>query len=195
MMEFCFFSSQESSELVSVKECRVMKITPRGLDVRVLPSEAAGFIPFLHLSDNADDCVDRLNHFKLSQVIGEAVILKMTPLILSLKPSFIEAARLHDIPTTIRDYHLGREVVAMVNNVKNYGVFVEVANGIGGLLPNRLMGMFGGETAAMNVGDSVLVKTEEVHEQQGRLLFKLLNRITDVQVRKGPVELEVCTRN
>ncbi|OQV25526.1 Protein RRP5-like protein [Hypsibius exemplaris] len=182
---------KESSEVVIVKECRVTRISPKGLDVRVLPSEAAGFIPFFHLADNADDCVDRLNTFKLSQIIPEAVILKMTPLFLSMKPAYIEAANLHDIPTTIREVHVGREIVATVSNIKNYGVFVEVANGVGGLLPNRLVATLSSERP-LSVGDSVLVKTEEVHEEQGRLLFRLLNRIGDAKVeQREPLEKKV----
>ncbi|GAU94497.1 hypothetical protein RvY_06264 [Ramazzottius varieornatus] len=171
---------RESSEVAAIMSCRVAKITPKGLEVRVLPAEVPGFIPFLQLADKARDCPNVLAMLQLNEVIPRAVILKMTPLVLSVKPAYIEAAAQHDLPSSMREMHVGREVVATVNNVKNYGLFVEVANSLGGLVPNRLNPLSAGEQG-LEVGDTVLVKVEEVNEQQQKLLFRFLNRVDDIK--------------
>ncbi|XP_055335670.1 protein RRP5 homolog [Paramacrobiotus metropolitanus] len=167
---------QESSGLASIVQCRVNKITPTGLEVRLITSEANGFIPLVHLSDTPSSAPPSLSTFQVNQLIKTAVVIKLVPLTFSIKPSYIEAAEHHDVPTAFEDFHLGRETVATVNNIKNYGVFVEVANGVGGLLPKRLMT---DSAMELHLGDSVLVKTEQIDEEKRRVLFRMVKKIGD----------------
>lgn len=181
---------QGSSTVGSIVECRITKSSPKGVEVRTIPAGANGFIHFVHLADKASDAADVAKTLLPNQVVSQAVILKMTPLTLSMKPSYIEAAMLGDIPTTLGEVPVGRETVATVKVEKNYGVFVEIANGVGGLLPKRLTNLSHGDE--LKVGDSVLVAAEEVDLEKQRLLFRLLNRVGHIKVEPNEEKVSLC---
>ncbi|KAK7110889.1 protein RRP5 homolog [Littorina saxatilis] len=163
-------------EVGKLMEAKVKKKLDKNLEVELLPSGTKALLPREHLSDSPDNQQLLWQALEPGDSVGTIMLLKQTNVtIVTLKESFVSAAREGLIPKSIEDIEPGQLLPGVIKNHQSYGIFVELPGGLGGLAPHKLtMDRPAPDlTKVFDCGQSVVVKVVEVKEDKGRFLCSL----------------------
>ncbi|KAL8623226.1 hypothetical protein ACOMHN_041918 [Nucella lapillus] len=166
-------SDFEAGKLVSAVVKRKLK---HSIEVEVQPSGVKASLPRAHLSDFPDNQVLLWQALEPGDTLDTIMLLKQTNLpVVTLKESFLSAAREGLIPQTIHDLEPGQLVPGVIRNHQSYGTFVELPGGLGGLAPRSLTmdRPVSDLSQVFACGQSVVVKVIEVKQDKGRFLCSL----------------------
>ncbi|XP_076435937.1 protein RRP5 homolog [Babylonia areolata] len=179
-------------EVGKVMSATVKRKLGHNVELQLQPSGDKALLPREHLSDSTE------NQTLLWQVLEEGdsldaiMLLKQTNVpVVTLKESFLSAAREGLIPHTIHDLEPGQLVPAVIRNHQSYGIFVELPGGLGGLAPRKLTmdKPISDLSRVFACGQSVVVKVIEVNEDKGRFLCSL--RLCDCYHDDPKVSIEM----
>ncbi|XP_052773378.1 protein RRP5 homolog [Mya arenaria] len=157
-------------------KCVVAQKNATGLDVEIGNSGKRGFLPRMHLSDSVDLCTALWEKYRVGDEIETTMYWNKNKVaILTCKLSLIEAAKEGDLCKTFGDIEPGMMLPGAIKNIMPYGVFVEFANGLFGLVPNQ----YGVDKKVPDLGkvyrpgQTVVGKVVEVNQEKARFLASL----------------------
>ncbi len=158
----------EEIEVGQVLKCKVVRIVPFGAFVELKP----GVDGLIHISNLAEGYVDKVEDIVK---LGDEVTVEVIGTDDSGRPRL---KLVREKPTL----KVGDILPGKVTNVVDYGVFVEIAPGVRGLVHKTRLGEKADPRKIAKKGDKMLVEIVEIDEQ-GRYKLKRV-------VPKGPVRIE-----
>ncbi|HIE48082.1 TPA: S1 RNA-binding domain-containing protein, partial [Candidatus Bipolaricaulota bacterium] len=158
----------EELEVGQILKCKVVRIVPFGAFVELKP----GVDGLIHISNLADGYVDKVEDIVK---LGDEVTVEVIGTDDSGRPRL----KLVQEKPTLK---VGDILPGTVTNVVDYGVFVEIAPGVRGLVHKTRLGEKADPRQVAKKGDKMLVEIVEIDEQ-GRYKLKRV-------VPKGPVRIE-----
>jgi len=158
----------EELEVGQVLRCKVVRIVPFGAFVELKP----GVDGLIHISNLADGYVEKVEDIVK---VGDEVTVEVIGTDDSGRPRL---KLVREKPTL----KVGDILPGKVTNVVDYGVFVEIAPGVRGLVHKTRLGEKADPRKVVKKGDKMLVEIVEIDEQ-GRYKLKRV-------VPKGPVRIE-----
>jgi len=158
----------EEIEVGQVLRCKVVRIVPFGAFVELKP----GVDGLIHISNLADGYVEKVEDIVK---VGDEVTVEVIGTDDSGRPR-LKLVRERPI------LKVGDILPGKVTNVVDYGVFVEIAPGVRGLVHKTRLGEKADPRKVAKKGDKMLVEIVEIDEQ-GRYKLKRV-------LPKGPVRLE-----
>ncbi|XP_052228949.1 protein RRP5 homolog isoform X2 [Dreissena polymorpha] len=189
------FGGQDVFTEFNIGQCMKCTITNKnntGVDVELEGSKKKAFIPRSHLSDFVDLCHALWEKHKVGDVIETAMFWHKTKTpILTCKQSLIVAAKEGQLEKSFSDIEPGMMLPGVVKNVQPYGVFVEFASGLFGLVPNQ----YGTDkrlpdlSAVYRQGQTVVAKVVEVNADKERFLVSL--RMQDCYHGNSEIGLQI----
>lgn len=142
------FGSQAKKKPASDSSCEIDKITSAviaskdtdGFTISLLPGKEAAFLPFSQLSDYTEVQELRKTALKAKDLLEELTLFKQKKqIIMTMKESFIDAARENQLTENFTDLKSGQLMPAVIKNHEDYGIFLELAAGHIGLCPSRTL--------------------------------------------------------
>ncbi|HAF69851.1 MAG: Polyribonucleotide nucleotidyltransferase [Acetothermia bacterium 64_32] len=161
----------EEIEVGQVLRCKVVRIAPFGAFVELKP----GVDGLIHISNLADGYVEKVEDVVK---VGDEVTVEVIGTDDSGRPRL---KLVRERPTL----KVGDILPGKVTNVVDYGVFVEIAPGVRGLVHKTRLGERADPRRVVKRGDKMLVEIVEIDEQ-GRYKLKRV-------LPKGPVRIEGST--
>jgi len=158
----------EELEVGQVLKCKVVRIVPFGAFVELKP----GVDGLIHISNLADGYVDKVEDIVK---VGDEVTVEVIGTDDSGRPRL---KLVREKPTL----KVGDILPGTVTNVVDYGVFVEIAPGVRGLVHKTRLGEKADPRQVAKKGDKMLVEIVEI-DDQGRYKLKRV-------LPKGPVRIE-----
>ncbi|MBC7098887.1 polyribonucleotide nucleotidyltransferase [Candidatus Bipolaricaulota bacterium] len=158
----------EEIEVGQVLRCKVVRIAPFGAFVELKP----GVDGLIHISNLADGYVEKVEDVVK---VGDEVTVEVIGTDDSGRPRL---KLVRERPTL----KVGDILPGKVTNVVDYGVFVEIAPGVRGLVHKTRLGERADPRRVVKRGDKMLVEIVEIDEQ-GRYKLKRV-------LPKGPVRIE-----
>jgi len=158
----------EEIEVGQVLRCKVVRIAPFGAFVELKP----GVDGLIHISNLADGYVEKVEDVVK---VGDEVTVEVIGTDDSGRPR-LKLVRERPV------LKVGDILPGKVTNVVDYGVFVEIAPGVRGLVHKTRLGERADPHKVAKKGDKMLVEIVEIDEQ-GRYKLKRV-------LPKGPVRLE-----
>jgi len=158
----------EEVEVGQVLKCKVVRIVPFGAFVELKP----GVDGLIHISNLAEGYVDKVEDIVK---LGDEVTVEVIGTDDSGRPRL----KLVQEKPSLK---VGDILPGKVTNVVDYGVFVEIAPGVRGLVHKTRLGEKADPRQVAKKGDKMLVEIVEIDEQ-GRYKLKRV-------VPKGPVRIE-----
>ncbi|XP_053407461.1 protein RRP5 homolog [Mercenaria mercenaria] len=158
-------------------KCKVLKKTETGVDVELVSSHMKAFLPKTHLSDSMEMCDALWNMYKPGDVIEHAMYWHKSKMpLLTCKPCLLTSAENEeDFVTTFDPLTPGMMLPGVVRNIMSYGIFVEFANGLFGLVPMQ----YAVDKRVPDIkvfyqpGQTVVAKVVEVNKEKQRFLASL----------------------
>lgn len=157
-------------------KCRIVRKSETGLDVVLIPSEKKAFIPMMHLSDSLEICQALWNMYNVGDMLENAIYWNKNKLILlTAKPCLLKAAKQGDFVTKFDDIQPGMMLAGAIKNIMSYGIFVDFAGGLFGLVPKQYAAdvKVPDVSAVFHEGQTVVAKVMEVSKDKGRFLASL----------------------
>ena len=82
-------------DLFQLTKCRITAKTEHGLDVKLLPSKMAAFIPKMHLSDYHSNCDALWGMYSVGDILEDVMYFGKTNVIVSLKKLSVDTASIN----------------------------------------------------------------------------------------------------
>ncbi|XP_070539661.1 protein RRP5 homolog [Ptychodera flava] len=157
-------------------DVKVVSKTEDGLRVAILPSNLPALLPKMHLSDSVANAEALFSCYQPDDVISDVMYLtNHKRLIVTLKPSLINASREHKLVGNFKDLETGLILAGVIKRIAPYGVFVEFPRNLTGLCPKLYMAdiYVGDSSVPYKEGQSVSAKILEIDEEKKRFLVSL----------------------
>lgn len=155
-----------------VVQGRVQRLESYGAFVRF----GAGVEGLIHVSDLADE---RPEHPAALLRVGQAVEVKVLTIRRGGKRIGLGLKQMHESPWKAleRTHYPDQIVLGRVTRALDFGVFVRVAPGVEGLLPNAATGFAPGRRAreGLRAGDEVVCRIVELDVERERMALSLLH--------------------
>ncbi|XP_065187378.1 protein RRP5 homolog isoform X2 [Sycon ciliatum] len=164
----------------------------KGIDVLLQPSNKPVTVTLSHLSDFPQHCEQLARCIASSQgeaaefVLERLAVLGCRPLLVSCKPSLVPAEGEDLFLPTLASLKVGQILVGFVRQVVAYGVFVELASQLVGLVPVKSVAdEFVTHPADLySLGQTVVVQVTEVDTVKQRFILSM--KPSDLGAHSGP---------
>ncbi|CAG2171069.1 unnamed protein product, partial [Oppiella nova] len=122
-------------------QMKVTNKTKNGFDLTDASRELTAFLPFGHLADDNDVSVLLSEALAVDDIIDEVVVFALKPdlIIVSRKAAFISCAKNQTFISSVDQLEPNLIVPVIINGFAAYGIFVEMAANIKGLVPKRYL--------------------------------------------------------
>ncbi|XP_028314722.1 protein RRP5 homolog isoform X1 [Gouania willdenowi] len=171
-------------------EAKVLKKSPRGLEVSILPDEFHAVLPTVHLSDHMSNCTMLWESLQVGDVLSDLVCCskKQQKISFTNKPTVRWSLEDGMAAKDFSELTVGMQLIGWTMNIMSYGVFVEFPYGLVGLSPKSAMSdKFISDTKlAFQLGQTVLAKVTNLDEEKQRFLVTL--RVSEVLYPEGHVQ-------
>ncbi|KAM3622776.1 uncharacterized protein V6R79_002928 [Siganus canaliculatus] len=158
-------------------EARLLKKTPTGLEVAVLPDEFRAVLPTAHLSDHMSNCLLLWENLQEGDDITNLMCFNVNKqnITLTKKPTVKWSLEEGMVAKDFSEITVGMQLVGWIRNIMPYGVFVEFPYGLVGLAPKSAMSnkFITDTAAAFQLGQTVFAKVTNLDEEKRRFLVTL----------------------
>lgn len=127
-------------EVGELTRCVIHKRTAKSFSVYLIPSKKSALIPKMHLSDSMEMCEMMWNNYQTNHML-DVIIFEKTKnfIVASCKTSLMKAAKDKSFVSSVQDIEVGQVLVGVVQNVLDYGIFVEFPGHTVGLARNKFI--------------------------------------------------------
>ncbi|XP_029001010.1 protein RRP5 homolog isoform X3 [Betta splendens] len=170
-------------------QARVLKKSPNGLEVAVLPDVIRAILPTMHLSDHMSNCSLLWESLQKGDVVSDLAFFNCkNNITLTKKPTVTWTLVDGDVAKEFSEIKVGIQLIGWIKSIMSYGVFVEFPYGLVGLAPKSAMAdrFISDTTTVFQVGQTVLAKVTNLDEEKRRFLVTL--KISEVTAPEGDIQ-------